>query len=164
MDYVVYGTGYGATLMLLGYAVRTWGPGWRFRPDEEGAYDRREFRSARSSWMRFTTGLGAVIATAGAVLVLTTFLLMLLNPGDDTGRTVALVVTGLMLVGVAVWSWFFHDRFGSWGVVATPDALSSYEPMRYDNASETTPTSASEPAAEEDVPFHEDDDEEFDEE
>lgn len=128
MDYVVYGTGYGATLMLLGYAVRTWGPGWRFRPEDAEAYDHREFRSARSSWLRFATGLGAAIATAGAVLVIATFILMLVNPGDSVGRIVALVVSGLILLGVAAWAYLFFDKFGSWGVIATPEALVREEP------------------------------------
>lgn len=133
MDYVVYGTGYGATLMLLGYAVRTWGPGWRFHEGDEVAYDRRDYVSARASWTRFASGLGAVIATGGAALVLVTFFLMLLDPGDDIGNIVALVVTGLMLVGVAVWAWLYFERFGSWGVVSLPSALSSHEPLRFDS-------------------------------
>ena len=133
MDYVVYGTGYGATLLLLGYAVRTWGPGWRFRDDEESGYERREFRSARSAWERFTAGLGAVIATGGAALVLLTFILMAINPGDGIGSVVALAMTGLLLVGVAVWAWLFFSRFGAWGIVATPNALMSYEPAHYDS-------------------------------
>jgi hypothetical protein len=128
VDYVVYGTGYGATLMLLGYAVRTWGPGWRFRPEDEAAYDRREFRSARSSWLRFATGLGAAIATGGAALVIATFILMLVNPGDNIGATAALIVSGLMILGVAAWAFLFFDKFGSWGVTATPEALVRDEP------------------------------------
>ena len=119
--------------MLLGYAVRTWGPGWRFRDGDAAAYDRREFRSARSAWRRFTAGLGAVIATIGAALVLLTFILMLVNPGDGIGSAVALSVTGLMLVGVAVWAWLFFSRFGGWGITATPDPLTSYAPAHYDS-------------------------------
>lgn len=143
VDYVVYGTGYGATLMLLGYAVRTWGPGWRFRDGEADAYDRREFRTARSAWRRFTAGLGAVIATAGAALVLLTFILMLINPGDGIGSTIALSVTGLLLIAIAVWAWLFFTRFGPWGIVAMPNALGSYEPARYDGrAAETSPVTA----------------------
>ncbi len=152
MDYVVYGTGYGATLMLLGYAVRTWGPGWRFREGEEGAYDRREYATARASWTRFTAGLGAVIATGGAALVLATFLLMLLDPGNSIGNIVALVVTGLMLIGVAVWSWLYVEKFGSWGVLSLPNALSSYQPLRYDSGAPRAdrPEEAREPAEDDD--------------
>lgn len=154
MDYVVYGTGYGATLMLLGYAVRTWGPGWRFREGEEVAYDRRDYATARASWTRFTAGLGAVIATGGAALVLVTFLLMLLDPGNSIGNIVALVVTGLMLIGVAVWSWLYFEKFGSWGVVSLPNALSSYQPLRYDS-------SASQAGRPEDVPEPAEDEDEY---
>jgi hypothetical protein len=125
--------------MLLGYAVRTWGPGWRFRDGDAAAYDRREFRTARSAWTRFTTGLGAVIATAGAALALVTFILMLVNPGDGIGSTIALSVTGLLLIAVAVWAWLFFTRFGAWGIVATPNALSSYEPAHYDSRAAKTP-------------------------
>jgi hypothetical protein len=131
VDYVVYGTGYGATLMLLGYALRTWGSKWRFANQDENAYDLQEFRSARSAWTRFTSGLGAVIATCGAVLVLFTFLLMLFNPGDDVGVLVALIVSGAVLIAVAVSAWFYFDRYGTWGILSTPDPLSSYSPMQY---------------------------------
>ncbi len=162
MDYVVFGTGYGATLMLIGYAVRTWGPGWRFREGEEGAYDRREYATARASWTRFTAGLGAVIATGGAVLVLVTFLLMLLDPGNSIGNIVALVVTGLMLIGVAVWSWLYFEKFGSWGVVSLPNALSSYQPLRYESSVSRAdrPEEAPQPVQDEDEFLGED---EFDE-
>lgn len=132
MDFVVYGTGYGATLMLLGYALRTWGPKWRLADQDEGAYDHQEFHAARASWTRFAEGLGAVVATCGAVLVLFTFVLMLLNPGDDIGVMVCLIVTAASLIGVAVWAWMYFERYGSLGVVRMPQPLTSYQPLRYD--------------------------------
>lgn len=156
VDYVVYGTGYGATLMLLGYALRTWGPKLRFADHDEGAYDRREFQTAQASWSRFTSGLGATIATAGAVLVLFTFVLMFVNPGDSVGVMVALIISAATLIGVAVWAWLYFSRYGTWGILATPEPLSHYQPVQYQtsvqpvtSASDADATSA-EPSAETD--------------
>jgi hypothetical protein len=131
VDYVVYGTGYGATLMLLGYAIRTWGPNWRFRDQDAHGYEQQELRSAQSAWARFSSGLGAIIATCGAVLAVLTFLLMFINPGDDIGVPVALGATGLILAAVAVWAWMYFSRYGTWGVLSVPQPLSRYEPVRY---------------------------------
>jgi hypothetical protein len=148
VDFVVYGTGYGATLMLLGYALRTWGPKWRLADQDEGAYDHHEFHAARTSWTRFAEGLGAVIATCGAVLVLFTFALMLLNPGDDIGVMVCLIVSVAALIGVAVWAWMYFDRYGSLGVVRMPQPLTSYQPLRYDPNVRPAESAASESAPE----------------
>lgn len=148
MDYVVYGTGYGATLMLLGYAFRTWGPNWRYRDEDERAYAGGELRTARSAWSRFTNGLGAVVSTCGMVLILFTFALMLANPGDGVSEMVSLVLSGLLLIAVAVWAWMYFDRFGVFGVVRAPEALAGQAtgPLRYDNR----PTQAASSARDED--------------
>jgi hypothetical protein len=140
VDYVVYGTGYGATLMLLGYALRTWGPKWRYQNEDERAFASGELRSAQAAWSRFTTGLGAVLATCGVILILFTFALMLANPGDDLSEMISLILSGLLLIGVAVWAWLYFSRFGAFGVTRSPDALTSYAtgPIRYDDRQRQT--------------------------
>jgi hypothetical protein len=117
--------------MLLGYAIRTWGPNWRFRNQDAHGYEQRELQSAQAAWSRFASGLGAIIATCGAVLAVLTFLLMLINPGDDIGVSVSLGATGLILAAVAVWAWVYFGRYGVWGFLSVPQPLSSYEPVRY---------------------------------
>jgi hypothetical protein len=170
VDYVVYGTGYGATLMLLGYALRTWGPKWRYRDEDERAFASGELRSARAAWSRFTTGLGAVLATCGAVLILFTFALMLANPGDEVSEMVALIISGLLLIGVATWAWLYFSRFGAFGVTRSPLALTSQatEPIRYDDRQKQTvpapaPVATASASDESDALDHEEDDSDLEE-
>jgi hypothetical protein len=127
--------------MLLGYAIRTWGPNWRFRDQDAHGYEQRELQSAQAAWSRFASGLGAIIATCGAVLAVLTFLLMLINPGDDIGVSVSLGATGLILAAVAVWAWMYFGRYGVWGVLSAPQPLSSYEPIRYASGAGSFPES-----------------------
>lgn len=119
MDYVVFGTGYGATLMLLGWALRTFGPGLRYSSPENDTVESGDRMLAALSWSRFATGLGTLIATAGAGLILIIFVTMLINPGDDTGGLIAWISFGLILLAVAIWSWLwlYVGRYGVHGIV-----------------------------------------------
>ena len=117
MDYVVFGTGYGATLMLLGWAIRMFGPGLRYQSTEDDGPQGADVLMARLAWRRFISALGAVIATSGVLLVLITFLVILIDPGDSAGAIVGWTCFGLILLAVAAWSWFFVGRYGTFGVL-----------------------------------------------
>lgn len=117
MDYVVFGTGYGATLLLLGWALRTFGPGLRCRDSDDEATMSADAILARISWRRFAAALGGVIATDGAVLILLTMVLVLINPGDETGMRAALICFALILLTVAVWTWLYVSRYGTHGIL-----------------------------------------------
>ncbi len=117
MDYVVFGTGYGATLMLLGWALRTFGPGARYQDPGDSSVMGADAILARISWRRFAAALSAVIVTAGASLILVTVALILINPGDETGALIALVCFALILLAVAVWTWFYVGRYGTHGIL-----------------------------------------------
>ncbi|HEV2072810.1 MAG TPA: hypothetical protein VGR29_04125 [Thermomicrobiales bacterium] len=117
MDYVVFGTGYGATLMLLGWALRTFGPGARYQDSGDGSVMGADAILARISWRRFAAALGSVIITAGASLILVTVALILINPGDETGALIALICFALILLAVAVWTWLYVGRYGTHGIL-----------------------------------------------
>ena len=117
MDYVVFGTGYGATLMLLGWALRTFGPGARYKDPDDGAVMAADAILARISWRRFAAALGAVIVTAGASFILVTVALILINPGDGAGALVALICLVLILLAVAIWTWLYVGRYGTHGIL-----------------------------------------------
>lgn len=117
MDYVVFGTGYGATLLLLGWALRTFAPNLRYQDSNDGSIMRADTILARISWRRFVAALGAVIATAGAVLIFVTMVLILINPGDDTGASIAWICFALILIVVAIWTWLYVGRYGSHGIL-----------------------------------------------
>ena len=116
MDYVVFGTGYGATLMLLGWALRTFGPVLRYRQDSDGPA-RADVLMARLSWRRFSSALGAVVATAGIALILITFILIFINPGNVVGSRIAWACFVLVLIAVAAWLWLYVGRYGIYGLL-----------------------------------------------
>lgn len=120
MDYVVFGTGYGATLMLLGWALRTFGPSLRYQDPDQNVDHGIEFSVARTSWRRFAAALGAVVTTAGAVFVVVTFALILINPGNSMGAIIAWISFGLILLAVAAWAWVYVGRYGIYGILPVP--------------------------------------------
>jgi hypothetical protein len=138
VDYVVFGTGYGATLMLLGWALRTFGPGARYQDPGDGSVMGGDAILARISWRRFASALGAVIVTAGVFFILVTVALILINPGDETGALVALICLALILLAVAIWTWLYVGRYGTHGIL--PERLEEHP------ASPTRGTEANEPA------------------
>lgn len=147
MDYVVFGTGYGATLMLLGWALRTFGPGLRHSSSNGDHVESGDRMLAKLSWSRYATGLGTLITTAGAVLILVTFVTMLINPGDDWGGMVAWISFGLILLAIAFWNWIYVGRYGVHGVVPERrDGSSIFRSRKEKETDVVTESSESTPA------------------
>lgn len=113
MDYVLFGMGYGATLMLVGWALRTFGPERKYKNVDPEDIDRTV---AQRRWVRFIQGLGGVLAIAGTAMVLFTFIVMLVNPDDETGSVIALAIWGFLAVAVLVWCWFYVSNYGVAGI------------------------------------------------
>lgn len=114
MDYILFGMGFGASLMLFGWALRTFGPGWKYaavtsdtNPD---LFVRKRF------WNRFVQGLGGVLAIAGTATVLLTFLVMLSNPDDDTGTMFSLVIWLFVCLIVLGWCLTYLSHYGCTGI------------------------------------------------
>lgn len=113
MDYVLFGMGYGATLMLLGWALRTFGPERKYADIDPNNIDDTVLRRR---WVRFIQGLGGVIAIAGTAMVLFTFVTMLMNPDDETGSFTTLVIWGFLVIAVLAWCWFYVSSYGLTGI------------------------------------------------
>lgn len=126
MDYILFGMGYGASLMLLGWALRTFGPTWKYADvvsdDEADQIVRKRF------WNRFIQGLGGMLAISGTIIVFLTFLIMLFNPDDGTGARLALVIWASIAAVVICWSWMYHSRFGSIGIWSREDGYGFRSP------------------------------------
>lgn len=118
MDYVLFGMGYGATLMLLGWAIRTFGPERKYKDVNPEDIDRTV---EQRRWVRFIQGLGGVIAIAGTAMVLFTFIVMLVNPDDETGEFIALVTWGFLAVAILIWCWFYVSSYGLLGIWSRQD-------------------------------------------
>lgn len=114
MDYVLFGMGYGASLMLLGWALRTFGPQLKYRkPPKDGS---AEFHVGQRFWVRFIQGLGGVVAIAGTALVLLTFVVVLVNPSDAAGSKLAIAFWAAVMISILVWCWFYVSKFGLAGI------------------------------------------------
>jgi hypothetical protein len=119
VDYVVFGIGMGASLVLAGIIGRTLGPSVRYRTSRaNGEVLKAEELVARVAWARFCSSLGAALAIGGFFLLIVTAIAMALRLDD----TLATVIVGLALFAVivlmALWTWAFVNRFGLYGIVA----------------------------------------------
>lgn len=157
LDYVVFGIGFGATILVLGLLLRDFGPRIRFRRALDGGdVLGAEELVAKVSWTRFCTALGSVLALAGAAFLIITLVAMILVVSDDTGLWIMSSAFGVLLVVIAYWTWAYFHRFGSYGILperAEPEPAFS-EPRRAPQS-----TSANPPAPAPDDDF--DDDESY---
>ena len=169
MDYVVFGIGFGATLLVLGLLVRDLGPHVRFRrPTHPDGVFHAEELVARVSWSRFCGALGTVLAIAGVIFILITATCMVLMASDNTAGAVMLGSLTLLCVLMALWTWAFFDRFGSYGILperedapAPPDTASpdSASTASVQPAQDSGPAKDIVPDQDETSPMTSDDDE-----
>ncbi len=128
VDYFVFGIGFGASLVLAGWALRQYGPGLRFRQADSGKNVlSAEEMLVRHDWARFCISLGGLLSIAGGLLLASTVITLLIRPSDRTGAIVAIVLFGLVLLGVAIWIGVFlsqHQKLG-FRRAASSQALSS---------------------------------------
>lgn len=114
MDYVLFGMGYGASLMLLGWALRTFGPQFKYKNPPQA--ENPEYQVEQRFWVRFIQGLGGVLAIAGTAFVLMTFVVVLVNPSDAMGRNLALGIWVVILISILAWCWFYIAQYGLTGI------------------------------------------------
>lgn len=148
VDYIVFGTGYGATLLVLGWVIRTFGPGMRYQDAEDDTPASADVLVYRVSWTRFAQALGAVIATDGGAIIIVTFITALINPGDHVGSIVLWVCFALVVLGTAVWTWLYVARYGANGLVPYQVDIARLLPSRERPFSQQIPRPASSLATE----------------
>lgn len=129
MDYVVFGIGFGATLLVLGLMIRDLGPRVRYRtPSGPDGVFHAEQLVARVAWVRFCGALGAVLSVAGILFVVTTLICMALTMHDDTAPVVMGTALGVVVLVMALWTWAYFDRFGSYGILPEREVAPPPEP------------------------------------
>jgi hypothetical protein len=110
VDFVVFGCGFGALLMLLGFALRDLGP-WLFgtTPSDEAL---PEFEGAKATIRKQTLAtIGTGISFAGAGIAAVTFAALLASADDRMGAMVVGISVILATVGVAAWSYDAYRRY-----------------------------------------------------
>ena len=110
MDFVVFGCGFGALLMLGGFALRDLGP-WLFgkTADEQALPEYEEAKTTIRKQTLSTIGNGLSFAGAGIAVV--TFAALLASADDKMGAMVVGISVILATVGVAAWSYDSYRRY-----------------------------------------------------
>jgi hypothetical protein len=110
VDFVVFGFGLGAILMLVGFALRDLGP-WLFGSTrEESALP--EFEGAKTTIRKQTlSSIGNAISVGGAGIAVVTFSALLAKTDDDLGSIVVGMSLVLATVGVAAWTYDVFRRY-----------------------------------------------------
>jgi hypothetical protein len=110
VDFVVFGCGFGALLMLGGFALRDLGP-WLFgkSADEQALPEFEEAKTTIRKQTLATIGNGLSIAGAGIAVV--TFAALLAGADDKMGAMVVGISVILATVGVAAWSYDSYRRY-----------------------------------------------------
>jgi hypothetical protein len=153
VDYVIFGIGMGASLVLFGLGSRTVGPSLRYRQSaSSGEVLRADQLVAKIAWGRFCGSLGVTIAIGGVFLLIVTGLAMVLRLSDRTATISVVVAVLLVVVLMVVWAWAFVNRFGLYGIV-TEREMKARRPVFADDAPpadepepETSTDAAPEPA------------------
>jgi len=102
VDYLVFGVGFGSTLVLLGWVLRQFGPSFRYRSTPDDILSAEELLE-RNDWQRFCIAMGALLSVCGAVMLLVTLITLLIRPSDRVGTIVVGVIFALSLIAVAGW-------------------------------------------------------------
>jgi hypothetical protein len=147
LDYVVFGIGFGATILVLGLLLRDVGPRLRYRrPGGSDGVLPADLLVAKVSWTRYCHALGAVLAIGGSIFLLTTLVSIVLMLSDGTGGWVMLGALAVLFLLVFYWTWAYFDRFGSYGILPErPASDAAPEPTVVGGEPPRQPALAAEP-------------------
>lgn len=116
LDYVIFGIALGAALVLVGWSLQQFGPSMRYRVSSDDVQSGTQLVS-RLAWERFCAAAGLVVIIIGAILLVVTFVTLIVSPSDRTATLTVLVTTLLLIIGSAIWTWVYIQRFGLAGIV-----------------------------------------------
>lgn len=102
MDYLVFGVGFGSTLVLVGWVLRQFGPAFRYRNEPDDVLSAEQILE-RNDWQRFCIAMGALLSVCGAVILLVTLITLLVRPSDRVGTIIVGSLFVLSLLAVAGW-------------------------------------------------------------
>lgn len=113
MDFVVFGFGVSALLMLGGFGLRDLGP-WLFGSAPGDEYALPEFEDAKATIRKQTlSSIGNAISVAGAGVAVVTVAALLGKTTDEIGAIVVGMSLVLAAVGVGAWSYDIFRRYRS---------------------------------------------------
>lgn len=129
MDYIIFGIGSSATLVLVGWALRDWGPRLRDRkPPGDGILSASDLVT-RMAWTRFCAACGMAILLCGALVMLVTLGAAYFAPSDRAAAIAVVSAFGLGLLLMLVWTNLYLRQFGALGVLRPRPKRESPKPL-----------------------------------
>jgi len=128
VDYILFGAGTGASLAVIGWILREWGPRLRDgKSDDEVIYSASELID-RMSWARFCASCGMAMVVAGTLILLATAVVTAWNPGDELAARILIGMYLFVSVLMLIWAFLYTRQFGTGGI---------YRPAPLDPISDT---------------------------
>lgn len=116
MDYIIFGIGTSATLVLIGWLLRDWGPRLRDRKPAEDEILSASQMVIRMAWARFCATCGMALVFGGVIVMLVTIVVTFVAPTDRAASIAVLTVFGVAGFLMLIWTALYLRQFGSIGV------------------------------------------------
>lgn len=117
MDYIIFGMGTGATLVLVGWLLRELGPRVRDRaPADDEVLSGGEL-VVRMAWARFCGTCGMALLLCGILILFLTGIMMAIAPEDGLASIMVLATFGVCVALMLVWTSLYLRQFGTIGVI-----------------------------------------------
>lgn len=141
MDYIIFGIGSSATLVLAGWLLREWGPRLRDRGPAEDEVLSASALVSRMAWARFCATCGMAILICGVLIMLATLGAAFIAPTDRAATLAVISVFGLAVLLMLIWTGLYLRQFGALGIIRPREKPVPVEAQ----APEVAATPASEP-------------------
>jgi hypothetical protein len=116
LDYIIFGIGTSASLVLIGWLLRDWGPRLRDRQPPENEILSASQLVTRLGWARFCATCGMALVIGGVIVMLVTIVVMFVAPTDRAASIAVLTVFGASGFLMLVWTGLYLREYGSIGV------------------------------------------------
>jgi hypothetical protein len=147
LDYIIFGIGSGASLILFGWMLREWGPSLRDRTSSDDDVLSASDLVMRMAWARFCATSGMALVLCGCLILIATAIAAALAVSDDRGGMIVLIAFALAAPLMLLWLWLYLRQFGAFGVIRRqpkPEPTTEATPARATAASVAPGTSAGE--------------------
>ncbi|MDQ3653452.1 MAG: hypothetical protein M3457_00025 [Chloroflexota bacterium] len=148
MDYIIFGTGSSATLVLTGWLLRDWGPRLRDRRPAEDEILSASTLVTRMAWARFCASCGMALLICGVLVMLVTLGAALLASSDRAATIAVISMFGLAALLMLIWTGLYLRQFGAFGIIRPREKQVKPEPSATPEPAMTASTSPPDPAAE----------------
>jgi hypothetical protein len=128
LDYIIFGIGSSATLVLAGWLLRDWGPRLSDRGPAEDEILSASALVTRMAWARFCAACGMALLICGVMIMLVTLGAALLAPSDRAATIAVVSMFALAALLMLIWTGLYLRQFGASGVIRPREKPVKVEP------------------------------------